>query len=39
MGSYLLNMIMVSIMALPFVLIGGAVVDFLDARRPNRDRP
>lgn len=39
MGSYLLSMIMVSIMALPFVLLGGAIVDFLHDRRLNRDRP
>ena len=38
MGSYLLNMIMVAIMALPFVLFGGAIVDFLHDRRSSRDR-
>lgn len=38
MGSYLLNMVMVAIMALPFVLLGGAIVDFLHTRRSDRDR-
>ena len=38
MGSYLLNMVMVAIMALPFVLLGGAVVDFLHTRRSHRNR-
>ena len=38
MGSYLLNMVMVAIMALPFVLLGGAIVDFLHDRRSSRDR-
>lgn len=38
MGNYLLNMVMVAIMALPFVLLGGAIVDFLHTRRSDRDR-
>ena len=38
MGNYLLNMVMVAIMALPFVLLGGAIVDFLHTRHSNRDR-
>lgn len=38
MGDYLLNMIMVAIMALPFVLFGGAVVDFLHSRPSKRER-
>jgi hypothetical protein len=37
MGSYLLNMVMVAIMALPFVLLGGAIVDILHSRRSDRD--
>lgn len=38
MGEYLLNMVMVAIMAWPFVLFGGAIVDFLHTRRSNRVR-
>ena len=38
MGSYLLNMVMVAIMALPFMLLGGAIVDYFRTRRSNRDR-
>jgi hypothetical protein len=38
MGSYLLNVIMVAIMALPFVLFGGTIVDFLHTHRSDRER-